>query len=62
MAMRVATATVVRSVPQAASDAVETLAAGDAFHVLDLARDWAWGYGDASGSVGYIDAAALATP
>jgi hypothetical protein len=41
---------------------VVVLAAGATFHVLDIGKDWAWGRGDAPGTVGYVPADALTLP
>ena len=62
MATTIAVATPVRAAPQDDALAFMTLKAGEVFHVLDLARDWAWGRGMAYGSVGYVDSRALVLP
>ena len=49
----------IHAAPRADSATVSTLAAQDNFHVLDLGQDWAWGRGDAKGSVGYVRTDAL---
>lgn len=41
------------------SDALTTLSPGDAFELLDITGDLAWGVAPASGYVGYVEAAAL---
>lgn len=48
--------------PRADSDMVTTLGIEDVFHVLDIGSEWAWGRGDAEGSVGYVVADALIAP
>jgi hypothetical protein len=40
------------------AEARGNLIAGDAFHVLDLGHEWAWGRGD-NGPVGYVEVSAL---
>jgi hypothetical protein len=45
--------------PSTQSEIVASLASGDLFHLVDLGHDWAWGRGDALGSVGYVPAVDL---
>jgi hypothetical protein len=52
----------VHAQPRADSDVVATLGIEDVFHVLDIGGAWAWGRGDADGSVGYVVADALIAP
>jgi len=51
-----------RSSSAADSEVLASLSAGDAFEVLELAGNHAWGVAPAAGMVGYIPAAALADP
>ena len=44
--------------PEVGPDPRGELKAGDAFYVLDLGQEWAWGRGNA-GPVGYVQVAAL---
>lgn len=41
------------------SEILVSLAPGDAFELLDITGDLAWGVAPASGCVGYVEAAAL---
>jgi hypothetical protein len=52
----------VRARPAADSDVLATLAADSVFHVLDATQKWAWGRGEAPGTVGYVAASALDLP
>jgi len=52
----------VRVAPADDAEAIDTLAHGGAFAVLEYAGGWAWGYVQASHLVGYVDAAALTDP
>lgn len=45
--------------PSEDADLVGELATGDEFRMLDDTRGWAWGYGGADQSVGYVRAEAL---
>jgi hypothetical protein len=45
--------------PSTQSEIVASLASGEIFHLVDLGHDWAWGRGDALGSVGYLPAVDL---
>lgn len=45
--------------PDISADPRGDLKAGDAFYVLDLGQEWAWGRGEA-GPVGYVQVSALA--
>ena len=51
-----------RRAPKADAEAIEKLAAGAAFAVLDIAGDWAWGQvdGDADGDGGLVGYVAMA--
>ena len=60
MPRTLATPAKLRSARAADSEVLAELAVGDAFEVLELAGDHAWGVAPAAGFVGYIDAAALA--
>jgi hypothetical protein len=53
MAHRLTCNAIVHRRPEVGPDPRGELKAGDAFHVLDLGREWAWGRGDA-GPVGYV--------
>ncbi len=53
---------VINAHPDRTSAAVASLTKGDVFHLVDIGQSWAWGRGDAAGSVGYVDAAALDLP
>ena len=46
--------------PRAEADGVAQLAAGQAFELLDIAGDWAWGCLGPSGPTGYLPVSALA--
>lgn len=52
----------IHAAPRADADVVATLAIDTTFHVLDIGKDWAWGRGDANGTVGYVAADALVLP
>ena len=54
--------TVLRTAGKADADAIETLAEGTLFNVLDIAGGWAWGQVGENGFVGYLLAEALVTP
>lgn len=49
----------IHAAPRADSDVVATLAIEQSFNVLDIGKEWAWGRGDADGTVGYVAADAL---
>jgi hypothetical protein len=51
-----------RAGPDADSEVLAQLQAGDRFEVLELAGANAWGVAAAASLVGYIDASALAAP
>jgi len=53
---------VLRAGGNAQADAVETLAGGTVFNVLDIAGGWAWGQVGEDGFVGYVELASLAEP
>lgn len=59
MAVKLCAVATVYARPDTNSDPVTTLAAGDAFHLIDLGHEWAWGRGDALGTIGYVAASAL---
>ena len=59
MAVKLRAVATVYARPDTNSDPVTTLAAGDAFHLIDLGHEWAWGRGDALGTIGYVAASAL---
>ena len=48
-----------RSAPDAASEVICELAAGDTFEMLDNSLGWAWGYGGPERRVGYVESEAL---
>ncbi len=48
--------------PTKTADLVTTLAAGETFLVVDVGHEWAWGRGEAVGTVGYVAAATLDLP
>lgn len=52
----------IHALPRADSDVVATLAIDQNFNVLDIGKEWAWGRGDAQGTVGYVAADALNLP
>lgn len=56
---RLTRAAEVRAGPVADSDVRAALRRGERFHLLDQSGGWAWGYGDAAGSVGYLPVTAL---
>lgn len=56
---RAAAAADLRTARSADSAVLTTLAPGDAFELLDVTGDTAWGIAPASGFVGYVPAAAL---
>ncbi|UVO52941.1 SH3 domain-containing protein [Sphingomonas sp. SUN039] len=62
VAVRLNTTAIVHSRPDIGSDAVATLASGDIFHLIDLGQIWAWGRGNAVGTIGYVVATALDLP
>ena len=62
MPRMLATATELRLSAAADSEVLVPLAAGDAFEVLELAGNHAWGVAPGPGLVGYIAASALADP
>ena len=49
-----AAGTVLRKASRSDGEAVETLAAGTVFNVLDIAGGWAWGQVGEDGFVGYL--------
>jgi hypothetical protein len=49
----------VHAQPRADSDVIATLSIDQPFNVLDIGKEWAWGRGDATGTVGYVVADAL---
>ncbi|MDE2595342.1 MAG: SH3 domain-containing protein [Sphingomonadales bacterium] len=53
--------TTLRSAGRDDAAAVESLAGGTTFNVLDLASGWAWGQVGDDGFVGYVPMAALAS-
>lgn len=62
MAVKLHNAATVYARPDTHSDPVATLKAGDAFYLIDLGHEWAWGRGDASGTIGYVAALVLDLP
>ncbi len=50
-----------RTSPSADATAVSQLLQGEGFHLLDVTGQWAWGFCEHDGYVGYIERAALAT-
>ncbi len=46
--------------PDLASETIGQLEAGEAFALLEIAGDWAWGYRESDHLVGYLQAARLA--
>ncbi len=62
MSARVNRDTTVYLRPATESETVATLTAGDVFNLIDLGHDWAWGRGDARGTVGYVATSALDLP
>jgi hypothetical protein len=62
LAVRLGASVNVRVRPSTDSETVAVLASGDIFNLIDLGHDWAWGRGDALGSVGYIPTAAFDLP
>ena len=52
----------VRSAPNDGASAVTELLHGEAFHMLDVRADWAWGYCGHDHYVGYLPLAALGEP
>lgn len=53
---------VLRMAGKPEADAIETLAGGTVFNVLDIAGGWAWGQVDEDGFVGYLPMDALERP
>lgn len=51
---------VLRAQPRADADSVAELTGGQAFELLDIAGDWAWGCLGPSGPTGYVPVSALA--
>lgn len=63
MEHRVAAAgAVLRVAGKADAEAIETLAGGTVFNVLDISGGWAWGQVDEDGFVGYLPMDALERP
>lgn len=62
MTRQVARTAVLRLARDATSESLATLAPGDAFEVLELAGDLAWGVAPAPKLVGYVRADTLAIP
>ena len=62
MTARLNATTNVYARPAMDSGIVAVLAAGDAFYLIDLGHDWAWGRGEVLGSTGYVAIAALDMP
>ena len=60
LAFAVVEAAVIHQSPRSDAPRVGGVAAGDAFNVLDIGRDWAWGCCATAGCVGYLQTAALA--
>lgn len=56
-----APAAFLRDAPSADATAVSQLLQGEGFHLLDVTGDWAWGFCEHDGYVGYVERAALAT-
>ena len=52
-------AATLREAPAVEADAIEELAAGTAFDLLDDSVGWAWGYAGDEGIVGYVQSSAL---
>lgn len=59
MPKSLAKATVLRKAGKEEADAVEELAAGTLFNVLDISGGWAWGQVGEAGFVGYLPVEAL---
>jgi len=55
----VTSATAVHAEPNAASEVIAELKAGDAFDMLDNSVGWAWGYAGSDRVVGYIPSSAI---
>lgn len=53
---------VLRMAGKPEADAIEALAGGTVFNVLDISGGWAWGQVGEDGFVGYLPMAALARP
>jgi hypothetical protein len=47
--------------PDLASETIGQLEAGEAFALLEIAGDWAWGYRESDHLVGYLQASRLAS-
>jgi len=45
--------------PNAASETIRELAAGETFHMLDNSLGWAWGYAGEDKRVGYVPSDAV---
>ncbi|MBA3895811.1 MAG: SH3 domain-containing protein [Sphingomonadaceae bacterium] len=59
VARKAVVATCIHAGPDALAEVRGTLAEGDTFHLLDQNAGWAWGCGEATGSVGYVPADVL---
>ena len=57
---KIGAATHLRSAPDAASEVVRELQAGEPFAMLDDSLGWAWGYAGEERRVGYVRSDALA--
>jgi hypothetical protein len=60
--VNVTTAAAIHAHPDRKSEVVALLSVTDIFHLLDLGHEWAWGRGEAAGSVGYVLTSALDLP
>lgn len=56
------TATDIHARPSSDSEIIASLSDGDAFHLIDLGHEWAWGRGEALWTTGYVAATALDLP
>ena len=48
--------------PDIGSEVITELSAGEGFALLEVARDWAWGYRASDHLVGYLRASLLSPP
>ena len=51
--------TCIRAKAAVDAEPIIELSRDQSFHVLDISGGWAWGHGDAVGTVGYVDCSAL---
>jgi hypothetical protein len=52
-------AAVLRAAPSPVSEALGDLGSGESFATLEISGDWAWGFRERDGRVGYVEAHAL---